>query len=76
MRGDGARVAIAEGCGERVVVGVEADVVDGPAIDGDGADAFGGELGARRRPSSMPATMAVEVQCRPSSISTGPLGKR
>ena len=42
----GARVAVAEGVGEGIAGGVDADVVDGPAIDGDGADAFGGELGA------------------------------
>ena len=45
LRGDGALVAIAEGRCEWMVFGVEADVVDGPAIDGDGADAFGRELG-------------------------------
>ena len=46
LRLDGARVAIAEGVGERFAVGIDADVVDGPAIDGDGANAFGGDFGA------------------------------
>ena len=44
--GQGALVAIAEGISYGLVVGVEADVVYGPAVDGDGADAFGGEVGA------------------------------
>src|SRR6185437_2212731 len=42
---DRALIAIAEGRSERTVVGVKADVVDGPAIDGDGADTFWGKLG-------------------------------
>ncbi len=43
---DGARVAVAEGVGEGIARGIDADVVDSPAIDGDGADAFGGDGGA------------------------------
>jgi len=39
--GDGAFVAITEGVAERGGVGTEADVVDAPAIDGDGGYAFG-----------------------------------
>ena len=46
LRGDGALIAITEGSGERFVAGVEADVVDSPAIDGNGADAFGCEFGS------------------------------
>src|SRR6185437_9711898 len=45
LRGDGALVAIAEGRCERMVFGVEADVVDSPAIDGDRADTFRREFG-------------------------------
>jgi hypothetical protein len=46
LAGQGALVAIAEGVGDGMVVCVEADVVYGPTVHGDGADAFGGEGGA------------------------------
>ena len=42
----GALVAIAEGIGDGVAVRVEADIIDGPAIDGDGTNAFSGDRGA------------------------------
>jgi hypothetical protein len=74
---DGARIAIAEGIGERIAGGIHADVVHGPAIDGDGANAFGGELGALAQAlNSTPETMALRSQRRPPSISRGLLGKR
>jgi hypothetical protein len=43
---EGALVAVAEGIGDGIVVGVETNVVDGPTINSDGADAFGSEVGA------------------------------
>ena len=43
---DGALVAIAEGVGQGRAGGVEAHVIDGPAVYGYGANAFGGEFGA------------------------------
>jgi hypothetical protein len=43
LGGDGAFVAIAEGIGECEAIFVETDVVDSPAVDCDGADAFGGD---------------------------------
>jgi hypothetical protein len=42
--GDGAFVAIAEGLGDGGAIGVQADVVDTPGVDGDGSDAFWGCL--------------------------------
>ena len=41
-----ARVAIAEGVGQRSALGVDAHIVHGPAVGGDGADALGRERGA------------------------------
>jgi len=46
LAGEGALVAVAEGVGYGIVVGGEADVVYGPAVYGDGADAFVGDVGA------------------------------
>ena len=43
---EGALIAVAEGIGYGITVRVEMDVVDGPTVDGDGANAFGGEVGA------------------------------
>ena len=46
FRSEGAEIAVAEGVAAGLAVRIEANVVDGPAIDGDGLDAFGGESGA------------------------------
>src|SRR4029077_17824132 len=40
----GARIAVAERISDGWTVGLETDVVDGPAVDRDGSDAFGGLL--------------------------------
>ena len=45
LGGDGAFVAVTEGFGEGPAGGIEADVIHGPAIDGDGGYAFGGRCG-------------------------------
>ena len=42
---NGALIAIAEGVGEWLAVCRETDVIDCPAVDGDGGNAFGGSFG-------------------------------
>ena len=76
LRGDGARVAITERIGERMVVGVEADVVHGPAIDGDGADAFRSDFGGATQTIFDASFDAGEVPAQAVVIRRGPLGKR
>jgi len=44
-----ARIAIAEGIGERFAVGPEPYIVNGPSVDGDGAHAFGRNRRALRQ---------------------------
>ncbi len=80
MRGalgfDGARIAIAEGIGERQAFGVHADIVDGPAIDRERADALGGDV--RRtcaRPSSRPLTMQLQVPAQAAVDLAGVVGE-
>jgi hypothetical protein len=46
---------------QRRAVGVEADVVHGPAVDGDGADALGGERRALAQAFMQAGEDAVEV---------------
>ena len=66
---DGALVAIAEGVGEGMVVGVDANIVDSPAIDSDRSDALGGDGGALAKAfietgldhREIPAQAAVEL---------------
>ena len=61
LRLDGARVAIAEGVGERLAGSVHAHVIHGPAIHGDGANALGGDLGALAQAFLNSIDDAVEV---------------
>jgi hypothetical protein len=56
-----AGIAVAEGIREGNAGGVDADVVDGPAIDGDGADAFRGEVRALAEAFFDAVDDAVEV---------------
>ena len=72
---DGAGIAIAEGIGERIAGGVDADVVDGPAIDGDGANAFGGDFGALAHALFDAADDAVEVPAQAAVDLAGVVGE-
>jgi len=56
-----ARVAVAEGVGQRRAVGVHAHIVHGPAVGGDGADALGGERGALAQALFQAAGDGLEV---------------
>jgi len=61
-----ARVAIAKWIGERDALRIDADVVYGPAIDGDGADAFGSEGSALAEAIFDAANNALEVPAQAS----------
>src|SRR5438874_10381575 len=69
LGGSVARVAITEGVGEWYAGGVDANVVDGPAIDCDGADALRREVDALTQARfdavddarEIPAKAAVEL---------------
>ena len=61
LRLDVAGVAIAEGVGQRRAVGVDARVVHGPAVGGDGANALGGERGTLAQALFQAAGDGLEV---------------
>jgi hypothetical protein len=58
---DSAFVAVAERRRDRSAVGREADVVHAPAVDGDGADAFGGDGGTLAQAFMQAGEDAVEA---------------
>jgi hypothetical protein len=75
LAGEGTLVAVAEWVGDGITVRVEMDVVDGPTIDGDGADAFGGEGGAGGEATLEFEEDVVDVPAEAAGALDGLVGK-